>query len=70
MNVSRGAGFVFERMRLPDGFWVPRLYQWNANGKGMIFMKMSVYEVTEWSNFKRFKTEVGEDKLEPPKQEQ
>lgn len=70
MNVSRGAGFVFERMRLPDGFWVPRLYQWNANGKGLLIMKMSVYEVTEWSNFKRFKTEVGDDKLETPKPEQ
>lgn len=69
MNVSRGAGFVFERTRLPDGFWVPRLFQWNANGKGLLFMKMSVYEVTEWSNFKRFKTEAGEDKLDAPKQE-
>jgi len=70
MNVSRGAGFVFERMRLPDGFWVPRLYQWNANGKGMIFMKMSVYETTEWSNYQRFKTETGDAKLDAPKQEQ
>jgi len=70
MNISRGAGFVFERMRLPDGFWVPRLYQWNANGKGMIFMKMSVYEVTEWSNYQRFKTESGDAKLDAPKQEQ
>lgn len=70
MNVSRGAGFVFERMRLPDGFWVPRLYQWNANGKGMLFMKMSVYETTEWSNYRRFKTEAGDAKLDAPKQEQ
>ena len=70
MNVSRGAGFVFERMRLDDGFWVPRFYQWNANGKGMIFMKMSVYETTEWSNYRRFKTEAGDAKLDAPKQEQ
>jgi hypothetical protein len=70
MNIKSGAGFVFERMRLPDGFWVPRLYQWNAKGKGMIFMKRSVYEVTEWSNYQRFKTEAGEAKIEAPKQEQ
>ncbi|MCA1628173.1 MAG: hypothetical protein LC742_09445, partial [Acidobacteria bacterium] len=26
MSIKPGAGFVFERMRLPDGFWVPRLF--------------------------------------------
>jgi hypothetical protein len=65
MNI-RGAGFVFERARLADGYWVPNFYQWNANGKGFIFLKKSVYEVTEWKNFKRFKAESGEVKIAPP----
>ncbi|HKP71382.1 MAG TPA: hypothetical protein VJT82_00495, partial [Pyrinomonadaceae bacterium] len=60
LSIKPGAGFVFERMRLADGFWVPRLYQWNANGKAMLFMKKSVYETTEWSNYKRFKAEAGD----------
>ncbi|MCA1631307.1 MAG: hypothetical protein LC785_16390 [Acidobacteria bacterium] len=61
-----GAGFVFERARLPDGYWVPNFYHWNANGKGFFFMKKSVYEVTEWKNFKRFKAESGEVKINTP----
>ena len=66
MNI-KGAGFVFERARLEDGYWVPRFYQWNANGKGFIFLKRSVYEMTEWVNFKRFKAESGDVKLNAPK---
>jgi hypothetical protein len=62
----KGAGFVFERARLPDGYWVPNFYHWNANGKGFFFMKKSVYEVTEWKNFKRFKAEPGEVKIATP----
>ncbi|MFL6228748.1 MAG: hypothetical protein ACJ741_08215 [Pyrinomonadaceae bacterium] len=66
MNI-KGAGFVFERARLPEGYWMPRFYHWNANGKGFIFKKMSVYETTEWSNFKRFKSEAGDATLDAPK---
>jgi hypothetical protein len=62
----KGAGFVFERARLADGYWVPNFYHWNANGKGFIFMKKSVYEVTEWKNFKRFKAESGDAEIAPP----
>jgi hypothetical protein len=62
----KGAGFVFERARLADGYWVPHFYHWNANGKGFIFMKRSVYEITEWSNFKRFKTATGDVKIDAP----
>jgi hypothetical protein len=65
MNI-KGAGFVFERARLADGYWVPNFYHWNANGKGFIFMKKSVYEVTEWKNFKRFKAESGDVKIATP----
>jgi hypothetical protein len=62
----KGAGFVFERARLKEGYWVPNFYHWNANGKGFFFMKKSVYEVTEWKNFKRFKAESGEVKIATP----
>jgi hypothetical protein len=30
-------------------------------------MSMSVYETTEWYNFKRFKTEAGDATLDAPK---
>jgi hypothetical protein len=63
----KGAGFVFERARLPEGYWVPLFYHWNANGKGFIFKKMSVYETTEWSNFKRFKAVTGDAAIDAPK---
>ncbi|HYY41107.1 MAG TPA: hypothetical protein VE775_00155, partial [Pyrinomonadaceae bacterium] len=69
MKIKPGAGFVFERQRLPDGFWVPRIFLWNADGKGFLVMSMSVYETTEWYNFKRFKTEAGDATLNAPKVE-
>lgn len=62
----KGAGFVFERARLADGYWVPNFYHWNANGKGFVFMRKSVYEVTEWKKFKRFKAESGDVKIAVP----
>ncbi|MDQ3908721.1 MAG: hypothetical protein M3268_10320 [Acidobacteriota bacterium] len=67
MNV-KGAGFVFERARLADGHWVPRFFQWNANGKGFLVMQRSVYETTEWTNYKRFRTDSDDAKLDAPKQ--
>jgi hypothetical protein len=67
MKIAPGAGFTFERARLDDGYWVPRSFHWNANGKGFIFMKRSVYEITEWGNYKRFRTESGDVKLDSPK---
>ena len=67
LKIAPGAGFVFERQRLPDGFWVPRVFHWNASGKGFLVMSKSVYETTEWYNFQRFKSETGDVKLEAPK---
>src|SRR5256714_5635614 len=67
LKIKPGAGFTFERQRLPDGFWMPRIFYWNANGKGFLVMSQSVYEMTEWYNFKRFKTEAGDATLDAPK---
>lgn len=67
MKIAPGAGFAFERRRLDDGYWVPRSYHWNANGKGFLVIKRSVYEITEWDNYKRFRTESGDAKLDTPK---
>jgi hypothetical protein len=66
MNI-KGAGFVFERVRLAEAHWVPHFYHWNANGKGFLVMKRSVYETTEWTNFKRFRTDAGDAKIDAPK---
>ena len=67
MTIKPVAGFVFESQRLDDGFWVPRTFLWNANGKGFLILSQSVYETTEWYNFKRFKTETGDATLDTPK---
>lgn len=69
MKIAPGAGFAFERRRLDDGYWVPHSYHWNANGRGLIFVKRSVYEITEWGNYKRFRAESGDAKLDAPKRE-
>jgi hypothetical protein len=69
MKIAPGAGFTFERARLDDGYWVPRSFHWNASGRGLVFMKRSVYEITEWDNYKRFRTEAGDAALDVLKRE-
>ncbi|HLL74309.1 MAG TPA: hypothetical protein VK421_03520 [Pyrinomonadaceae bacterium] len=69
LKIAPGAGFAFERRRLEDGYWVPRSYHWNASGKGFLVMKRTVYEITEWDNYKRFRTESGDATLDAPKRE-
>ena len=69
MKIAPGAGFAFERARLEDGYWVPRSYHWKASGKGFLIIKRSVYEITEWGNYRRFRSEAGDAVLDAPKRE-
>ncbi len=67
-SVKPGSAFLFEQTRLEDGIWLPRYSQVNASARVMIFAGMSINETNEFSDFKRFSTKTGEDKLDRPKE--
>jgi len=68
-SIRPGSAFVFERTRLPDGVWMPVFSQINASARVFLFAGMSVNQTREFSDYKRFSTKSGEDKLDAPKQE-
>jgi hypothetical protein len=68
-SVKPGSAFLFEQTRLEEGIWLPRFSQVNASARVMLFKGMSINETNEFSDFKRFSTKTGEDKLDPPKKE-
>lgn len=68
-SVKPGSAFLFEQTRLEDGIWLPRYSQVNASARIMLFKGMSINETNEFSDFKRFSTKTGDDKLDAPKKE-
>jgi hypothetical protein len=68
-SVREGSAFVFEQTRLEDGVWLPRYTQVNASARVMLFAGMSINETHEFSDYKRFSTKSGDDKLDSPKKE-
>ncbi|HEX7315994.1 MAG TPA: hypothetical protein VF297_18925 [Pyrinomonadaceae bacterium] len=68
-SIKPGSAFLFEQTRLEEGIWLPRYSQVNASARVMLFKGLSINETNEFSDFKRFSTKTGEDKLNPPKKE-
>ncbi|HEX8188636.1 MAG TPA: hypothetical protein VF586_09805 [Pyrinomonadaceae bacterium] len=68
-SVKPGSAFLFEQTRLEDGVWLPRYSQVNASARVLLFKGMSINETNEFSDFKRFSTKTGDDKLDAPKKE-
>ncbi len=68
-SVKPGSAFLFEQTRLEEGIWLPRYSQVNASARIMLFKGLSINETNEFSDFKRFSTKTGEDKLNAPKKE-
>jgi hypothetical protein len=66
-SVKPGSAFVFEQTRLEDGVWLPRFSQVNVSARVMLFAGLSINETHEFSDYKRFSTKTGEDKLDSPK---
>jgi hypothetical protein len=67
-SIKSGSAFVFEQTRLDDGVWLPRFSQVNVSARVMLFAGMTVNETQEFSDYKRFSTRTGEDKLAAPKE--
>ncbi|HEV2860498.1 MAG TPA: hypothetical protein VGX48_05785 [Pyrinomonadaceae bacterium] len=66
-SIKSGSAFVFEQTRLPEGVWLPRYSQVNLSARVMLFAGMTVNETREFSDYKRFSSNTGEDKLNFPK---
>ena len=67
LSLRPGAGFVIEQTRMEEGVWLPRLAQVNLSVKVLLFGGGDVNKTIEWSDYKHFKGDVGDYKLEAPK---
>ncbi|MCA1565694.1 MAG: hypothetical protein LC803_08650 [Acidobacteria bacterium] len=67
-SVRPGSAVVLEQTRLEDGVWLPRFEQINASAKLFLFAGFRIDAIREYSNYRRFSTNVGDAKVEPPPQ--
>ncbi|HEX8455866.1 MAG TPA: hypothetical protein VF656_00955 [Pyrinomonadaceae bacterium] len=65
-SVRPGSAFAFEQTRLEDGVWLPRFSQINASAKVFLFAGFRIDATREYSNYRRFSTNVGDAKVEAP----
>ncbi|HEY1404047.1 MAG TPA: hypothetical protein VGB05_07980, partial [Pyrinomonadaceae bacterium] len=67
-SVRPGSAVVLEQTRLEDGVWLPRFEQINASAKIFFFAGFRLDAIREYSNYRRFSTDVGDAKVESPPQ--
>lgn len=67
LSLRPGAGFAIEQTRMEEGVWLPRLAQVNLSVKVLLFGGGDINKIIEWSDYKHFKGDVTDYKLEPPK---
>ncbi|HEX8491946.1 MAG TPA: hypothetical protein VF658_03835 [Pyrinomonadaceae bacterium] len=65
-SIKPGASFVFEQTRIGDGVWLPRFAQVNFSVKLFLFKGIDANETREFSDYRHFKTEAGDYKLDAP----
>ena len=67
LSLRPGAAFVMEQTRMVEGIWLPRLAQINLSVKVLLFGGGDFNKTIEWSDYKHFKGDVGDYKLDAPK---
>jgi hypothetical protein len=67
-SVRPGSAVVLEQTRLEDGVWLPRFEQINASAKIFLFAGFRIDAIREYSNYRRFSTNVGDATVESPPQ--
>ena len=65
-SIRPGSAMVFEQTRLADGVWLPRFSQVNASAKLFLFAGFRIDATHEYSNYRRFSTNVGDAKVDSP----
>jgi hypothetical protein len=66
-SLRPGAAFVMEQTRMNEGVWLPRLAQINLSMKVLLFAGKDFNKTIEWSDYKHFRGDVSDYKLEVPK---
>ena len=67
LSLRPGAGLVMEQARMAEGVWLPRLAQVNLSMKVLLFAGREMNKTIEWSDYKHFKGDVSDYKLDAPK---
>jgi hypothetical protein len=57
---------LYEQLRLPDGYWLPRLAQLNCAAHRAVFGKLGVDYSFEFADYKRFGAETQDVKIKHP----
>lgn len=65
-SIKPGSSFTFEQLRVGEGVWLPRFSQVNFAAKVFIFKSIEANETREYSDYRHFKTEAGDYKLDAP----
>lgn len=65
-SLRPGAAFVMEQTRMEEGVWLPLFAQINLSMKVLLFGGGDMNKTIEWSDYKHFKGDVKEYKLETP----
>jgi hypothetical protein len=68
-SLRPGATLVMEQTRMKEGVWLPRLAQINLSMKVLLFGGGDLNKTYEWSDYRHFKGDVSDYKLEVPNQE-
>ena len=67
LSLRPGAGLVMEQTRMIEGVWLPHLAQINLSVKVLLFGGGDLNKTIEWSDYKHFRGDVGDYKLDAPK---
>ena len=67
LSLRPGASVVMEQTRMNEGLWLPRLAQINLSVKVLLFGGGDMNKSFEWTDYKHFKGDVKEYKLDAPK---
>jgi hypothetical protein len=62
-SIRPGTAFTFEQQRMEDGVWLPVFTQVNVSAKILVFKGMEINVTEEFSNYKRFKSNVEDYKI-------
>jgi hypothetical protein len=65
-SIRPGSSFTFEQTRIGDGVWLPRFAQVNFSAKVFLFKGIEANETREFSDYRHFKTETKDYKLDAP----
>lgn len=65
-SIKPGSSFTFEQSRVGEGVWLPRYMQVNFAAKVFIFKSIESNETREYSDYRHFKTEAEDYKLDAP----